>query len=193
MAGTKEPIPEQDAAYIFVKEAFFNIRESWEQIRDWLEELGDYSDLGSSEHENSMEITIDDEHACHEFSLAVLAMEIIKLPPEVTKERKDAIIGGIYAELATLDSFEDTPSNHLERMISYLELAEIFQEGSPSSISKEKMLYFFYRNMGLNHKNGWGDIFLASRLEDILSACMGNNWKVFHKNFIPSIEDRRSP
>ena len=46
MTLKKEPIPEQDAAYLFVKEIFLNIHENWKEIRRWLEELGNYYDLG---------------------------------------------------------------------------------------------------------------------------------------------------
>lgn len=190
MTLKKEPIPEQDAAYLFVKEIFFNIHENWKEIRRWLEELGNYSDLGFSDHRKILEIGLNDEQACCEFSLAILAMEIMKFPPEVTEARKDMIIDGIYKELATLDSIEENPSCHLERVQTYLFLSGSTAEESGSALSKEKMLYYFYRNMGIKNKNGWGDIFLASRLEDLLMACIGDNWKIFHKSFVPSRENR---
>lgn len=185
-------IPEQDAAYLFVKDIFFNLKENWDQIRCWIEEP--CSPVVSKEMDctNPIRIDLEDKEACHQFSLAVLSLEIVAIPSSLMEERGKDIIDGIFSELQTLDSIENNPCDHLEKVENYLNLLDFFSDCPDPAISREKMLYYFYRNMAIRNKNGWADIFLSSKLDDLLTACMEEHWRVFSRESVIGNEDPSS-
>ena len=185
-------IPEQDAAYLFVKEIFFNLKENWDQIRCWIEEPCSPVVFKDMDCTDSIRIDLDDEEACHQFSLAVLSLEIAAIPSPLMEERGNDILAGIFSELQTLDSIENTPCDHLEKVENYLNLMGFFSDCTDPTISREKMLYYFYRNMAIHNKNGWADIFLSSKLNDLLTACMEEHWGVFQRGTSIGNEDRSS-
>jgi hypothetical protein len=185
-------IPEQDAAYLFVKDIFFNLKENWHQIRCWIEEPCSPVASEDTDYPDPIRIDLDEREACHQFSLAVLSLEIAAIPSPLMEERGKDIIAGIFSELQTLDAIEGNPCDHLEKVENYLSLLGFFSDCPDPDISREKMLYYFYRNMAIRNKNGWADIFLSSKLNDLLTACMEEHWKVFSRESAIRNEDPSS-
>ena len=170
----------EDAAYFFVRDIFTYIDKNWSRIKRWLEKPWPIYNMSGQDKGNMNRTLIPDEtRGCCEFALAVVAMEISCIPADIMNDRGREILSGISDALKTIKTGEILP-DPMERVLIYLDFMD-FPTGEKilSERTCEDMLYYLYRNMGLKNKNGWADLFLSSRLGELVRRCTKESWTVF--------------
>jgi len=170
-----------DTAYLFVKDIFARINKNWRQIRIELEKPWPlYDKIDEDAINKNRTIVPDDTRGCRELALAAVSMEISCIPREIMEEEGEKILDGIFDALKA--SAQDTAidCDYVERVRTYLDLMGFHPGcGLPSKAKDGNVLYYLYRNMKLRNRNGWSDLFLASKLREILHSCIKGSWSVF--------------
>lgn len=160
----------------------------WPEIREELSLLGDHSPLGfSSEAIHPLDIDVTEEKGIHEFSLALMAIELSHIPLQIQQIKSDRIIGSVLQELATLDNIPGTPSNHRERLCTYLDLLDSNGNYSQQLASLEIMLYHLYRKLEIRGGNLWSDLFFSSRFTRTVLKYTGDFWRFFLDSYTPPV------
>jgi len=166
-----------------------HVSSHWADIREELSVLGDLTSLGFTFGHDYVPSfpQVDDETGIHEFSLALMSIEICHIPPQISEKKIENIVDSLNSELATLDKMHETPSNHLDTVNTYLDLLD--GEGSHSErlTSLEIMLYNLYRKLDIPNSGGWTAPFFSSRFTRTVLKYTGDFWKFFLDSYVPPV------
>ena len=178
-----------DAAYLFVKTVKEHVSFHWPDIRKELSALGDLGSLGfPSDHDYVPSFPgVDDETGIHEFSLALMSIEICHIPPQISEKKIGDIVNSLNNELATLDKMPETPSDHVDTFNTYLDLMDGRGSHSERLTSLEIMPYNLYRKLDIPNRGGWTAPFFSSRFTRTVLKYTGDFWKFFLDSYVPPL------
>ena len=188
MARAAADIHESDAAYLFVKSVIDHVSLHWPEIKHDLSLLVHYSPFDPPREVNDPpDIQVNEEKGIHEFALALMAIELFQIPPQIQQAKGNRIIHSVLHELTTLDNMTGTPTDHRERLCTYLDLLDRKSNHAGKMASLEIMLYDLYRRLEIQGKNLWSDLFFSSRFARTILKYTGDFWRFFLDNYTPPV------